>query len=293
MKHYKFNDVWLALLLMPSALVFAQNNDSENFAQSVSKVFTENNGKGICAPSSTTPSDVVLLLRQYMSQHSEKRYLTEADIFQVLSQRFPCKTNYPVHKNAIETLREKGYSVKVVSPIFDQLVMFSLPSGFTTISEKIDGRSYIRESVLAGESAKKWSQMITVTGLKNIAGIGIVTPPLLANVMVAGFKDVCPTSFNGVGLGAFKLGSYDAFAAVASCGVANPRDDLYSESMLYIIIKGKSDYYTIQWAERGDASTSPIKFDESKWMERFKKLGPIKLCPIVPGESAPYLRGGG
>ena len=58
--------------------------------------------------------------------------------------------------------------------------------------------------------------------------------------------------------------------------------------MLIIAIKGERDYYTIQWAERSGASTTPIQFDEKKWMERLKRLTPVKLCPIVPGETAPY-----
>ena len=62
----------------------------------------------------------------------------------------------------------------------------------------------------------------------------------------------------------------------------------HSESALLIAIKGAADYYTVQWAERGPASPRPIAFDEAMWNERFDKLGPIKLCPIKPGEPPPY-----
>jgi hypothetical protein len=191
-------------------------------------------------------------------------------------------------KNEIEALREQGYSVKTISPIFGQLVSFSFPKGFTTVFENTKGTQYIRESVLTGESTEKWSQMVTITGAKGLASNPNVTPQVFANGMAGGFKKACPTSFSGTGLGAFKLGSFDAFAAVISCGVANPTGDLHSESTLLIVVKGKSDYYTIQWAERSEPSMTPIKYDEAKWMDRFKRLAPIKLCPIVPGESAPY-----
>ena len=194
----------------------------------------------------------------------------------------------PPKNNEIEALREKGYSVKAISPIFGQLVSFSFPKDFATVFEDVKGSQYIRESVLAGENVKQWSQMITVTGAKGLAANPDVTPQAFANNMAGGFKNACPTSFSGTGLGAFKLGGHDAFAAVISCGIANPAGDLYSESVLFIAIKGTSDYYTIQWAERSDASTVPIKFDEAKWTDRFKRLAPIKLCPIVPGEQAPY-----
>jgi hypothetical protein len=191
-------------------------------------------------------------------------------------------------KDPIEALREQGYSVTVISPIFGQLVAFSFPKGFATVFEDSRGGQYIRESVLAGESAQKWSQMITITGAKGLAPNPNVTPQAFANRLAGGFKNACPASFNGIGLGAFKLGAYDAFSAVVSCGVAKPGGDSYSESALVIVIKGENDYYTIQWAERGDASKDPIKFDEAKWKARFGKLMPIRLCPIVPGEPAPY-----
>ncbi|MBU5613519.1 hypothetical protein [Geomonas azotofigens] len=188
----------------------------------------------------------------------------------------------------VETLREQGYSVKSISPIFGQLVMLSFPKGFTPVFENTNGTQYISESVLAGENTKKWSQMVTVTGSKGLASNPKVTPEGVANSIAGGFKKVCPASFSGTGLGAFKLGSYDAFAAVVGCGIANPTGDVYSESMLLIVIKGESDYYTIQWAERSAASPTPIKLDDKKWADRLKRLTPIKLCPIVPGESAPY-----
>ncbi|MCX7176879.1 MAG: hypothetical protein NT159_23765 [Proteobacteria bacterium] len=191
-------------------------------------------------------------------------------------------------KDGIEALREQGYSIRTISPIFSQLVAFSFPKGFTTVFEDAKATQYIRESVLAGENIQKWSQMVTITGAKGLAANPNITPQALANRLAGGFKNACPTSFSATGLGVFKLGANDAFGAVISCGVAKPGGDLYSESTLVVVIKGENDYYTIQWAERAEASTAPIKFDEAKWKGRFRRLMPIKLCPIVPGEPAPY-----
>ncbi|WP_136525407.1 hypothetical protein [Geomonas ferrireducens] len=202
--------------------------------------------------------------------------------------QFAAADDHVQKKNEIEALRDQGYSVKTISPIFGQLVMFSFPKGFTTVFENTNGNQYIRESVLTGETTKKWSQMITITGAKGLASSPKATPQLLANRIAGGFKQACPASFSGAGLGGFKIDKSDAFAAVVGCGVANPTGDLYSETMLLIVIKGESDYYTIQWAERSTASPTPIKLDDAKWAERLKRLTPIKLCPIIPGESAPY-----
>ncbi|MFA6311310.1 MAG: hypothetical protein WCV99_00365 [Sterolibacterium sp.] len=194
----------------------------------------------------------------------------------------------PLPLNEVEVLRQQGYSVRTITPIFGQLVTFSFPKGFVAAFENAKGGQYIRESVLEGESVKKWSQMVTITGARGLASNPNVSPARFAGDMAGGFKRACRDSYDATGLGDVKFGSHDAFVAVVSCGVANPVGEPYSESMLLIVIKGTSDYYTIQWAERGEASKTPIKFDTAKWVERLKRLTPIKLCPIVPGEQAPY-----
>lgn len=188
----------------------------------------------------------------------------------------------------VEALRQQGYSVRTITPIFSQLVAFSFPKGFVPAFEDAKNGQYIHESVLAGESVKRWSQMVTITGAKGLASNPNVTPARLAGGIADGFKRACPDSYTATGLGAIKFGSHDGFVAVASCGVANPVGEPHSESMLLIVIKGESDYYTIQWAERGEASKTPIKLDSAKWVDRLKRLSPIKLCPVVPGEQAPY-----
>ena len=191
-------------------------------------------------------------------------------------------------KRTVEPLRQQGYSVGMITPIFGQLLATSLPSGFKLVLENNSGGQYIQEFVLDGESTKKWSQMITITGAKGLASNPNATPEKLADRIAGGFKRDCPESFSGVSLGQKKISGYDMFGAVVSCGIALPKGEPYSESLLLFVIKGASDYYTIQWAERAEASKSPMKFDDVRWSERMKKLSPIKLCPIVQGEPAPY-----
>lgn len=188
----------------------------------------------------------------------------------------------------VAALRQQGYSVRTITPIFGQLVTFSFPKGFVPAFEDAKSGQYIQELVLEGESVKKWSQMVTITGAKGLASNPNVTPTRFAGGMASGFKRACPDSYTATSLGEIKFGSHDGFVAVISCGIANPVGEPYSESMLLIVIKGESDYYTVQWAERGEASKTPIKFDDAKWVEKMKRLAPIKLCPIVPGEKAPY-----
>lgn len=178
--------------------------------------------------------------------------------------------------------------VTQISPIFGQLVLLTVPKGFTAVFEKTNGDGYIRESVPEGETVAQWSQMITVTGARGLAANPAVTAQLLVNQIAAGFKRACPETFSAKGLGAMKISGQDAFAGLASCGTVLTAVMKHSEFALLIAIKGSADYYTVQWAERGPASGQPIGLSDAKSADRFKKLNPIKLCPLVPGEAAPY-----
>ena len=176
---------------------------------------------------------------------------------------------------------------KVISPIFGQLVMFSLPSSFVTVFEKTNGPNYVREAVLKGETVKSWTQMITVTGAKGAASNAEVSPENFAASMVGGFKSACPDTFAAQGFGPTKFGDRDAYVAVASCGRVETSADKHSETTLIVTVKGSADYYTMQWAERAPAADRSA-IDETKWLARLRQLQPIRVCPIVPGEPAPY-----
>jgi hypothetical protein len=180
-------------------------------------------------------------------------------------------------------------SYTVISPIFGQLVRFALPSAFAPVAfEKTNGPSYIREAVLKGETVSAWTQMITVTGAKGVAGNPQVTPQSFAVSMAAGFKKACPDTFAVKPFGAVKFGDQDGFVAVVGCGRIETSADKHGETALIIAVKGSADYYTIQWAERAPSSADKPAIDEAKWQGRLSKLKPIQFCPIVPGEAMPY-----
>jgi hypothetical protein len=183
---------------------------------------------------------------------------------------------------------EQGASLQAISPIFSQLVMLSLPRGFKTVSERTNAGQYLREAVLERETVDRWSQMITVTGAKGLAANPDVTAQSFAGRIAAGFKRACPDTFAAKGLGARKVSGQDAFVALASCGTVQAGASKHSETALLVAIQGAADYYSIQWAERAAASSQPLTLDEAKWTERFRNLSPIKVCPRISGEAAPY-----
>ncbi|MBC9882930.1 hypothetical protein G8O24_37130 [Bradyrhizobium sp. INPA01-394B] len=178
-------------------------------------------------------------------------------------------------------------SVRVISPIFGQLVSFAMPSNFTVVFENTKGGHYIREAVLQGETPERWTQMITVTGEKGMTLTPGASPQMFASTIAGGFKSACPDSFAARPLGEKTFGRFEGFVAVIGCGRIDSGPTRHSETALLITLKGATDYYTIQWAERGPESDDPQVNDVS-WDARLRDLGPIDLCPIMPGEAAPY-----
>ena len=179
-------------------------------------------------------------------------------------------------------------SFTVISPIYGQLVRFSMPAGFVAAHESTEDAFYIREAVLKGETAKAWTQMITVTGSRGLAGVANFSAQKLAASIAFGFKKTCPESFVVKDLGETRLGDQDAYLAVASCGKVNSSADGHSETALIVAVKGTADAYTIQWAERTPQASLPPGINEAIWRERLRELMPIRLCAIVQGEAAPY-----
>lgn len=178
-------------------------------------------------------------------------------------------------------------SFRVISPIFGQLVSFAMPSNFAVVFENTKGGRYIREAVLKGETPERWTQMITVTGEKGMTLTPGASPEGLAGTIAGGFKSACPDSFAAQPLGEMTFGRFEAFAAIIGCGRIDSGPTRHSETALLITLKGATDYYTIQWAERGPETDEPPVRDE-RWQARLSDLNPIVLCPIVSGEAAPY-----
>ncbi|MBP0598335.1 hypothetical protein J8I26_09485 [Herbaspirillum sp. LeCh32-8] len=178
--------------------------------------------------------------------------------------------------------------VRLIAPIFSQLMMLSLPPGFKPGFEQANSASYIRESVPLDESVNRWTQMVTVTGVRNMARSTEVTPEGFGNKIAEGFRSSCPGSYAGKVLSSGMVNGREEHVFVASCGKRTTAYGTVSETAMIQVIKGRADYYTVQWAERGEASETPLPVDVAKWLDRYNGLAPVKLCERVPGEKPPY-----
>src|SRR5206468_2173889 len=83
-------------------------------------------------------------------------------------RRFIAKTAILGASLALISVAQAQQSFRVISPIFGQLVTFTMPSNFVAVFENAKGGHYSREAVLKGETPERWTQMITVTGEKGL-----------------------------------------------------------------------------------------------------------------------------
>jgi Rap1a immunity proteins len=251
----------------------------------------QNNGKAFCAPPTTTVRELLSAFAAFSKAHPELNgQINDEQTLRALAERYPCIPSSAPATNAADP-HGASHSLTSVSPIFSQLVSTAIPKGFqahASYEATLPGPRYMRESVLEGETENQWTQMITITGAKDLAANPQLTPQKFVQSMALGYQRRCPASFSIVAVPTGQISGFEAFSAIVSCGISPLTGGRTSEAAMILAIKGQQDYYTVQWAERSAPSAGPLAVDTAKWIQRFHALAPIKICPIVPGESAPY-----
>lgn len=177
----------------------------------------------------------------------------------------------------------------LIQPVFSQLVTMLAPEGFIEGVEATRRPSYVHELVPKGETVERWTQMISLTGSEGLAqGAPGADAMQFAGALAAGYHRACPDSFAGVKLAAPKVpGAHATFAGWLGCGQAG-RPDL-SEQMVFLVMVGTEDIYTLQWAARGAPSARRPDFDRALWQGRLDRLAAVaKVCDKVKGEAPPY-----
>lgn len=183
--------------------------------------------------------------------------------------------------------------IEVLTPIFHQLVAFSSPANMVLhVSEHANDHFYLREAVRDVDTQGQWGQKITVTGDKGASRLQAQPTKTLADKLANGFQTACPKAFAFKDIGALTVGTTPAYLMLVGCGNVEDKTGrmgiLHSETSLVLVMQGDQDMYTIQWAERSTSQDKPPAFNDAKWQRRFQQLQPLRLCPIVPGEKAPY-----
>ena len=189
---------------------------------------------------------------------------------------------------AVEAAAAPGGGQRVITPVFHRLVAFSLPAPFKLSFERTTGNIYVREHVPEGQSVDDWSRMITLTGVQGMSYSPEASPQDFLQALARGFQRHCPDTFVALDLGPQPLAREPSFATVVSCGRVTSGGKAHSETSVMVAIRGSDDFYALQWTEHGPDSAHPLALDSKSWSARLAQLGPVQLCPIVPGEGPPY-----
>lgn len=170
-----------------------------------------------------------------------------------------------------------------VRPVYAQKVQLSLPPSFALGYEAEEAGYHISELVPEGQSVDAWGQMITLTGRQGMAAKMTLIDE--ANRLAGNYHGACPDSFASQPLPAPRIaGATGSFAAYLGCGDVGGQ----SEAMVFVIIGGTEEIYSVQWAERGLGLEATLTPNMAVWNERLRALAATRICDVVRGEEAPY-----
>ncbi len=173
----------------------------------------------------------------------------------------------------------------LIAPVFGALVGFQPPDGFQEGDESTHGAAYLHELVPRGESVQGWTQMVTLTGARGMAqGDPGQDAMGFAQQLAAGYHAACPQTLTAVQLDAPQIaGARAVFAGYLGCGDNGAGQ---SEAMVFAVMVGAQDIYTLQWAEHGPVGAAPV-FEAAHWYPRLAALAKgARICKL--GEAAPY-----
>ena len=194
---------------------------------------------------------------------------------------------------ALSALPAAAGDVLLTGPVFSQIAGIILPDGFKIGYSDVKKDFFILEIMPEGETVDAWSEMVTLTANEALVSQGVKVSSY-AGKMQELYRSTCPETFvsQEVDLGSFKVpGSLATRAVVMGCGevIAANSASAGSEIVAMVIAEGKADMFTFQWAEHHSFPATAEMFSFEHWQGRLNRLlKAARLCPVVPGEAAPY-----
>ncbi|MDP2063807.1 MAG: hypothetical protein Q8Q63_01960 [Phaeovulum sp.] len=184
---------------------------------------------------------------------------------------------------------------RAVAPVFGQVVAFDVAAPFGPLAafENATADSYILEFVPAGDTLEVWSQMLTLTGARGLVGAATTGAEAQAlarqfgDALGRGYSAACPETLHAETFEVAAIaGARAVFGAYLGCGTVVGTD--HSEAVVFLVLVGASDIYTLQWAERGPAEAVAPVAAADPWAMRAGVLAATQLCTPPAGEAAPY-----
>ncbi len=146
-------------------------------------------------------------------------------------------------------------------------VMMAAPDlpGFVVVHEKANLNQSIREEVPKGQTARRWSKMVTTQWFRKLPER--MTPAEYAGTMIKSLPTSCPGA-TASPLQSLKVSGFDAVRFKVVC--PNTANGM-AESFFMLAVAGGGDMYVKQVAFRGEATA-----EDFLWARKF--LAAVVMC---------------
>ena len=162
--------------------------------------------------------------------------------------------------------------------VLDRTLSLAVPESFAAEPAFNDASSgsAIVEFVPPGETELGWTQMLTLTAYDDGSDASGEQLALgMASNLAQGYANVCPASFSVQDMGTPAVAGAEAsFAGWLSCGSNGAGQN---ESMVVLVVAKEGTVYTVQWAEHGAESATPLPYDAAIWQPRLDALLGLRL----------------
>lgn len=194
----------------------------------------------------------------------------------------------------------KQLSTIISTPIFSQTLVHGLPSGWKMVQpgKSPDGSTFIQGYAQEGQTPSNWSELVTVTGMKDMAKTPNATLTGLLGYMAKQKRAVCPERPIAISAGNMAFGSHPGLVAVLGCGrLATDTAGIKAgegEIGVYVLVQGDNDYYIIQRVQRVPAfEVTPEPLSRPEFSRLVQSLFPIGVCELTdsPALCEPKLGG--
>lgn len=169
---------------------------------------------------------------------------------------------------------------------FAQNLMITTPGGFDLAYNDAGAGRFISEFLRPGETVDAWTEMVTVTGLHPETPPSGDNPALdFAMSIRAGYEAACPDSFSAYEQTAPKVpGAIAVFAGNLNCGKV--ADTGLAQAMTFIVVAGREEIFTYQWALQGDPWQGGAAYAPEIWQPRLDVMATrLHLCDVPEGQT--------
>jgi len=163
------------------------------------------------------------------------------------------------------------------TPLFSQVLVFTLPAGWKLAHQSGSPNSYLMEFTPQDQEIRAWNDLVTLQAYRDLAHKPEASPKNFLGMVASRMEKACPGKAVVQSLGDTRVDGFAAHSSILGCADLGGR----SELAVYLAIRGSHDLYLIHRAFRGqpfDRAKPPL--DAVRARQALASLAPVKLCEL-------------